>query len=368
MLRLSSLSLCIAVSAFAVAFAPAANAAAQRTFVASNGLPGNTAFNCSIAKPCRAFSEAIGVTNSGGEVVVLDSAGYGSVTITKSVSLIAPSGIYAGISVFSGFDGVTVNAPGAIVVLRGLSINGQGGNRGIFLQAGARVRIENCVVSGMGVAGISHNAAGAEMIVLDTIVRDNAGSGVVVVGDLVYAVLDHVRSEHNGGDGFSFAPTSGSIGALATVVDSIFAHNDGKGIGAATLAGATITIVVERSIMSSNGQDGFAATAGAGVAAAMLTRNAINDNGGNGVWIQGDTDAAASENAVHRNSGAGIFRDVIPGTTFQTRLSANTIHANLQGDLKCDNPVPVIISLGNNIAHSINEVGGCYAKNATFGD
>jgi hypothetical protein len=48
MLRLASLSLCIAVSAFAVAFAPAAKAAAQRTFVAANGLPANTAFNGSI--------------------------------------------------------------------------------------------------------------------------------------------------------------------------------------------------------------------------------------------------------------------------------------------------------------------------------
>ena len=57
----------------------------------------------------------------------MDSAGYGAVTITQSVSIIAPAGIYAGISVFGG-DGVTVNAPGAIVVLRGLSINGQGGN------------------------------------------------------------------------------------------------------------------------------------------------------------------------------------------------------------------------------------------------
>jgi hypothetical protein len=31
--------------------------AAQRTFVASYGLTTNTAFNCSIAKPCRQFSE-----------------------------------------------------------------------------------------------------------------------------------------------------------------------------------------------------------------------------------------------------------------------------------------------------------------------
>jgi hypothetical protein len=82
------------VSAFlfaAATFSSAVNAAAQRTFVASTGSPTNTAFNCSIAKPCRAFIEAIGVTNPGGEVVVLDSAGYGAVTITKSVWRIASS-------------------------------------------------------------------------------------------------------------------------------------------------------------------------------------------------------------------------------------------------------------------------------------
>src|SRR5262245_2610773 len=105
-------------------------AAAQRTFVASYGLTTNPAFHCSLTKPCRAFAEAISVTGSKGEVVVLDSAGYGPVAITKSVSIIAPPGIYAGISVISG-DGVTVNAPGAVVVLRGLFINGQGGRWGV---------------------------------------------------------------------------------------------------------------------------------------------------------------------------------------------------------------------------------------------
>ncbi len=168
--------------------------------MASYGSSANTAFNCSIAKPCRAFGEAISVTDDKGEVIVLDSAGYGPVTITKSVSVIAAPGIYGAISVFSG-DGVTVNAPGAIVVLRGLTITGQGGLRGIVLQAAARVRIENCVISGMSSAGISHNAPGAEMIVLDTVVRDNGGAGVKVNGDVTYAVLDRVRSEHNGGDG-----------------------------------------------------------------------------------------------------------------------------------------------------------------------
>ncbi len=91
---------------------------------------------------------------------MLDSAGYGPVTITKSVSLIAPAGIYAGITVFSG-DGITVNAPGATVVLRGLSINGQGGSNGVNVLGAARVRIENCVISGMGIDGIMYSAPGA---------------------------------------------------------------------------------------------------------------------------------------------------------------------------------------------------------------
>jgi hypothetical protein len=359
-LRLSSPLLCIAVVAFAVAFAPTAKAAGQRTFVASNGLPGNTAFNCSIAKPCRAFSEAIGVTNPGGEVIVLDSAGYGPVLITKSVSLISPPGIYAGISVFAG-DGVTVNAPGAIVVLRGLSINGQGGSRGIHLQSAARVRVENCVISGMGAAGIAHNAAGGEMIVQDTIVRDTGGSGIVVVGDLPSAVLDHVRSEHGGGDGFSFAPTAGSLGARATIIDSVFAYNAGKGIGAGSLAGATITVVVERSVMSYNGQDGFAATSGAGSAVATLTRNAINDNGGNGIWMQGNTLGAASENAVHRNSGYGIFVD---GAAAQVRIAANTMSQNLVYDVYCNGSQSQLSSLANNIVFSYLSPGGCYVADA----
>ena len=112
---------------------------------------------------------------------------------------------------FSG-DGVTVNAPSGTVVLRGLSINGQGGNNGIVVQAAARVRVENCVVSGMHIAGISHTAADTELIMLDTIVRDNTGSGVYLFANVGSLVLDHVRVEHNGGNGVSLTPSVGSPG------------------------------------------------------------------------------------------------------------------------------------------------------------
>jgi hypothetical protein len=327
-------SIAFALSLFA---ATGAATTAQRTFVASTG---NDANPCSIAAPCRGFARAITQTSVGGEVIVLDSAGYGTVTITKSVSIIAPAGIYAGISVLSG-DAITVNAPGAIVVLRGLSINGQGGNNGITLLAAARLRVENCVVSAMHVAGISHTAANAELIVQDTLVRDNVGSGIYLVAALGYLVLERVQSEHNGGDGVSFTAGAGSPGAYARITDSDFTHNGGDGIGGDSVAGTTITLVVERSVMSNNGTNGFRAggdVAGAGVV--TVSRSVINDNGTNGILIGTNVQANVSENVLHRNSGAGIFAEVAGAVPYVVHVNANVASNNLDLDVQCvDNRV-----------------------------
>ena len=101
--------------------------AAQRTFVASYGLTANTAFNCSLVAPCRSFNAAISVTDPGGEVVILDTAGYGPMTINKSIKIIGPSGVYGGISVLGGVGpppppttGIVINAGDTdVVTLRG---------------------------------------------------------------------------------------------------------------------------------------------------------------------------------------------------------------------------------------------------------
>jgi len=263
----------IAVVALSLLF-PTIEAAAvgvQRAFVASTG--SDTA-NCQIATPCRSFGAAITKTLSGGEVIVLDSAGYGPVTVGTSVSIVAPPGVYAGISVVSG-NGITVEAPAATVVLRGLSINGLGGTHGILAQHAARVQIENCVVSHMGGAAIYHGAPGGDVIVLDTIVRDNV-DGVAVVSSDGQIVLDHVRSERNQNSGFYIAPVFGSIGnAFAVIVDSLFTNNRGNGIWIDTVSGAFTIAKVERSVVTNNGGDGFKVTSGAGIAQVTLGRSTI---------------------------------------------------------------------------------------------
>ncbi len=104
-----------------------ATAAIQRTFVASYGID---AGSCGITSPCRTFGFAMAQTLSNGEIIVLDSAGYGApVTIAQSVSIIAPPGVYAGISVFSGV-GITISAGSGKVTLRGLTINQLGSRCG----------------------------------------------------------------------------------------------------------------------------------------------------------------------------------------------------------------------------------------------
>ncbi len=319
-----------------------AEAAAQRTFVASYGLAANTAFNCSIAKPCRAFSEAIGVTNGGGEVIVLDSAGYGAVTVTKSVSLIAAPGIYAGVSVFSG-NGVTVNAPGGIVVLRGLSISGQGGANGILFQAAQRLRVESCVIFNMGAQGIYHQADNAELIVLDTITRDNGDSGLTLVAQNASILMDHVRSEHNVNTGFYIAPVVPSTYANATITESVFAYNGIAGIWTDTVGGATTHIQVERATMSENGQEGFRATIGAAgaIAEATLNRNNFSNNGLRAILLYavppGVVRGSVSENVIQDYSiyltGDGNSKVLLSGNTGAGRLECyGTVDARSLGD------------------------------------
>jgi hypothetical protein len=193
---------------------------------------------------------------------------------------IAPGGVYAGITVFSG-DGITVDAPGGVVVLRGLSINGQGGSNGVNVLDAVRLRIESCVSSQMGLDGVMYSAKGLELIVFDTLVRDNRASGIGGDAD-AFVVLDHVRSEHNGTNGFYIASLVAE--ARVTITDSVFAFNSANGIW-------------------------FAAT-GTGKTFAQAERSVLADNSANGVKISStlnaDTTASVARNAIHRNARTAV--------------------------------------------------------------
>jgi hypothetical protein len=174
--RIRCLGLALTLAMAAGLAAGEARAAAQRTFVASYG---SDAEPCSLARPCRSFGAAIASTVPSGEVIALDSAGYGSTVISKPVSIIAPPGIYASVSVTSG-AGIVVDAGSGSVALRGLTINGNGGTTGIEFTSGAALYLDDVTVSRFPSAGLSVGlAAGGSAHITRSTFHDN-GTGVVL--------------------------------------------------------------------------------------------------------------------------------------------------------------------------------------------
>src|ERR1700686_620364 len=148
-------------------------AQAQNTRSFVSGL-GNDLNNCSLAAPCRTFQRAHDQTNAGGEIAVLDSAGYGAVTITKSISIVNPGGVEAGITVPSGGTAITING-GTIVALRGLTLEGAApGSDGIQVNSNVSLTVRDSVIRNFTGIGIyfSTNAA-SQLSVLNTLVSDN---------------------------------------------------------------------------------------------------------------------------------------------------------------------------------------------------
>ena len=176
-IRSSLIALVLAVIA-----TTASGVAPQRTFVASYGLDTNP---CSLASPCRGFQAAIDAVAQGGEVVAIDTAGYGAMAIHKSVSVIVPTGVHAGLSPSSGipipgypgqYTVVLIDVASTdVVVLRGLVIAHQGNVTGGIDwvgQGGGIVHVENTVVSGFPVEGLYMEGPG-QLYVKDSILRDN---------------------------------------------------------------------------------------------------------------------------------------------------------------------------------------------------
>jgi hypothetical protein len=233
--------------------------------------------------------------------VVLDSAGYGPLTISTSVSLICPPGVYAGISVFSG-DGITINAGGSdVVILRGLTINNQGttGN-GITFNSGGTLHVENCAVNGFSSGFGIILEAPASMDVKDSIFRgDNTAIAVETPSGTAVVLLDGVLMEGNGistggllafhrsrvtvrnslasGNGFGFLGQSSTAQDAELNIENCIASNNIFGIRTV----ATSTGVARVRVSNSTVTDNSTGLSNNGAPALLLTRgnNTVEGNG-----------------------------------------------------------------------------------------
>ncbi|RFC31591.1 MAG: hypothetical protein DID91_2727704044 [Candidatus Nitrotoga sp. MKT] len=281
-----------------------AQALVQRAFVASYGDDVNTATDCQVLAPCRRYSAAVTVVNPNGEVVAIDSASYGNVTLTQSVSLTAAPGIYAGTSAFPGLIGITIATADVSVVLRGLTINGQGGPYGILMTNGAKLSIENCVISNF--SGNEQYAVyvdtAARVTMVNTLVRDNfvginlqgganadisesrfLGNGIGIVAkstankSTTAAISDTVvTGSFDGVSAFSGSSGNSRINAVRSTI------TNSSNIGIAAFASAgTATITFSDSMVTGN-TIGYLQVNGGGTATLKsLRNNIITDNGSN---------------------------------------------------------------------------------------
>jgi hypothetical protein len=120
------------------------------------------------------------VTAAGGEIDVLDTAGYGPVTIIHAISIVNDGAGVAGITASSG-NAITINAGMSDSVhLRGLTIDGLGtGSNGILFNSGGNLAIENCVIWNFTSAGLNiAPSTSSSFSVSNAIASHTSGAGV----------------------------------------------------------------------------------------------------------------------------------------------------------------------------------------------
>jgi hypothetical protein len=294
-----------ALAAFTIFFACSMLAQAQATRTWVSGV-GDDVNPCSRTAPCKTFAGAISKTAAGGEIDAMDPGGYGTLTITKAIT-IDGSGTFASV-LNSGTNGFNINAgPNDIVTLRGLSIQGarqstSPGVTGIKFNSGKGLNVLDCVILNENSNGIdvTLGAAGSFVFVRNTVVKNCAG------------------------DALSATTTVGTVKVM--VKDSSFVEC-GNGLHAKSNS----NVSADSSVFSNNSICGVLADGSTGVAVANITNSSIDNNAGAGVQAQGAGNIARiNDSDIMQNVGNGVF--VGPGGLVNT-YGNNRFSGNADGSV-----------------------------------
>lgn len=257
--RRSPTSIAALAVAAAILVPATADAAATRTWVSGVGDDVNP---CSRTAPCKTFAGAISKTEAGGEINALDPAGFGAVSINKSIT-ISGEGVTASV-LNVNVNGIVINSPTAEVTLRGLSINGGGqvgpartcavpnGVNGVKIDAARSVRIEDTTIGGQAQAGVVvRPSAGATQVLIDhASIYGTCGAGIDVVPSAAGSADVTVRnsSVHDAGVGLRVNSAGRAWISGSAIVNNV--------IGLQALGGGTIAEYFGTNEIHGNGTDG----------------------------------------------------------------------------------------------------------------
>jgi hypothetical protein len=230
-----------------------AYAQATRTWVSGVGDDNNTVNGCSRTATCKTFAAAISVTDTNGEINCTDPGGFGTLTITKSITIDC-SGTFGGI-VVAGFNGITVNLtaspdPLKSVVLRGININGAGsggqaGLKGVSILSAAVVTLENVEIMNFAQQGVADTrTTQGKLFIKNSVIRNNAGVGIAV--GATGGAMVSIENTHSINNLYGLATSNGN---QIKITRSVFSGNSTAGIEADPGA----QIGVEHSTVNFNG-------------------------------------------------------------------------------------------------------------------
>jgi len=229
---------------------------------------------CSRTAPCKTFAGAISKTATNGEINCLDPAGFGAVTITKSITIDCHE-VNAGVLQTANSNGVNIAIDNFVgtdtrrtVQLRNLNFSGADtGARGISitgssLGVNSEVYVEDCMLDGSfgtNGSGISDARNGGGLLsVSNTTIRNMLGAGIGVAKSFLSGTT---RVVLNGVQVLNCATgVSLSTNTRATIMNSVITGNT-TGIFSEDLdGGVTPTQVgIDHCVVSKNGT-GFQAS------------------------------------------------------------------------------------------------------------
>ena len=285
-------------------FSSGAFAQATRTWVSGVGDDVNP---CSRTAPCKTFAGAISKTAEGGEIDALDPAGYGTLTITKAMTIDGGTGSgWASVLNAGGISGFNVNittgthVSDAVVILRNITINGAiqaptlGGLNGINIIKVNRLFVDACHIENQSNSGINGNLTTAGAAFVRDCDFENTVTGIKTTTTVGPFHMDATNiSVHGNTNGVQYL--SNAVGA---VTHSTFVKNTGESVG----VGASCVADVTQCLFRGNN---IAISAAAG-STVRINLNEIFDNT-NG--LQG---TAASFQSGQNNKLAGNPSSVAP--------------------------------------------------------
>jgi hypothetical protein len=266
----TAIPLTVLAIALACSLATAPANARARVFVASYG---NDANPCTFGSPCKTFQQAVNVVDPGGEVTAIDSAGFGPINITRSVTITSPPGVEAGIVPTSGGNAITINNTSPVTItLRGLTLEGSGvGSAGIYMTSSMTSGNTNT------------------LNIIDCVVKDFTKSGISIVpsNGFIYALITNTYALNNGADGIRLVPSSGGVVAFM-ITQTTSQGNGNDGIHMESVADTSVTGLIAGShadYNAANGITGIGNGAGSNLYAQVKDSFAFSNNS-TGVLVQ----------------------------------------------------------------------------------